>query len=634
MSTRRQPPRDKRRRLRRLALGLLLASAALAGLGFVAFQAAAVALDPLLPPILTVADYRRHALQTTRIHAADGTLLTELWRERRTVVRGGDLPRVARLAAVAAEDGDFYQHGGLDLAGILRAAAVNLREWRLSQGASTITQQVARSFYLTQDKTLTRKLLEVFLARKLERHLTKDEILELYLNQIYFGHGRWGIEEAARHYLGRSAATLDAADAALLMGLVPAPERLNPFDDPAGARRRRDRVLREMAARGLLPEADAVRAMRGGLRLAPPREEGVIAPWFVDVIRRRLGDALGDGRVLDGGLDVYTTLQPRAQRAVDAAVASALGAGPAQALATPESAPEVAVVLLDAASRHVVALVGGRDASLSQFNRAVQARRQAGSTFKPFVYGAALESGEFTPGSTYPNRVVCYPGARRWCPENAGGSHDGRATRLDDALAGSLNVVAVQLMRDVGVAAVTDFARRAGLRSPIPPDLSTALGSADLQPLELANAYATLADEGRAADAVFITRVESRYDGRLVHAEVANPRRVLAAAAVRTLESMLVQAVEGGTGRAAALEGHRVAGKTGTTDRRVDVWFAGWATPGSGAAGGPIVGVVWIGHDDRTPLQGASGGGTAAPLWADAMRRLLAPGPSAASTSP
>jgi penicillin-binding protein 1A len=589
----------------------VVVGAVLAGLAGIGLHGLAVWYEGDLPPVQSVEDYRKAALQTTRVFARDGRLVAELWRERRTLVAGDELPRRVREVAVAAEDGDFYQHDGVDPLGIVRAVVVNLRDQRFSQGASTITQQLARSFYLTADKTLERKLLEVFLARKLETHLDKGEILTLYLNQIYFGHGRWGIAEGARYYLGKTVAELSIADAALLMALVPAPERLNPFSAYEAAIERRDRIIRRMVVLGYATEAEAARHLRERPNLNTPGQVSVTAPWFVDVVKRRLVDALGLDAVMTGGLRVYTTVDLDAQASVDAAMKSHLGDAP--------SSPEGALVIIDPTTRAVRALSGGVNAAKSAFNRAIQAHRQAGSTVKPFVYGAAFERGVLHPESELDNKSVCYRGARGpWCPRNANGQHDGTATTISEALTRSLNVIAVQALRQVGISAFTDFIRRAGVRSPVPPDLTAALGSGEVTPLELTNAYATLAAGGVFGEPIFVRRVED-VDGRIVYAEREAQRRVVPAAVAETLTRMLTAVVAEGTGRRARIDGLDVAGKTGTTSGRVDAWFVGYTVPG-GPDQQAVVAGVWVGHDDNTSLVAGSGGKTAAPLWADAVR--------------
>jgi penicillin-binding protein 1A len=589
--------------------------AVLAGLAAIGLHGLGVWFEDSLPPVKSVADYRMGALQTTRVFARDGRLVAELWRERRTLVAGEDIPQHVREVAVAAEDGEFYTHDGVDLVGIARAVVINLRDQRFSQGASTITQQLARSFYLTADKTLERKLLEVFLARKLEMHLSKEEILTLYLNQIYFGHGRWGIAEAARYYLDKGVSDLTVPDAALLMALVPAPERLNPKVALQESLKRRNRIIDRMVAQGYTEAAEAVSFRQERPTLADGRHDTPNADWFVDVVKRRLIAALGRDLVMSGGLSVYTTLDLDAQASVDAAVKKHLGDAP--------TAPQGAVVVIEAGSHAVRAISGGTNFKRSVFNRAIQAHRQAGSIVKPFIYGAAFERGLLTPESELPNTARCYRGAKRpWCPKNAGGKHDDQPTSISDALTRSLNVIAVQALQKVGISSFTDFMRRSGVRSPVPSNLTAALGSGEVTPLELTNAYATLASHGVHGEPVFVSRVED-VGGRIVYAERSSPRNTISAKVAGELTEMLSRVVAEGTGHRARLDGLKVAGKTGTTSGRVDAWFVGFTVPESNDA--RIVAGVWVGHDDNTPLASGSGGTTAAPLWADVMGGWLNP---------
>ncbi|MGB0589359.1 MAG: transglycosylase domain-containing protein [Myxococcota bacterium] len=595
--------------------------AVLVGLAGIGLHGLGVWFEGDLPPVKSVTDYRKAALQTTRVFARDGRLVAELWRERRTLVTGRDIPDHVRQVAVAAEDGDFYTHDGVDLLGIARAMLINLRDQRFSQGASTITQQLARSFYLTADKTLQRKVREVFLARKLETHLSKDEILTLYLNQIYFGHGRWGIAEASRYYLGKRVAELTVPDAALLMALVPAPERLNPKVALQECLKRRNRIIDRMVSQGYTEASEAAIFRQERPELVDGSRRTPSADWFVDVVKRRLIEALGRDVVMSGGLSVYTTLDLDAQASVDAAVKRHLGDAP--------SAPQGAVVVLEAGSHAVRAISGGANFKESVFNRAIQAHRQAGSTVKPFVYGSALERGLLTDESELPNSARCYRGAKRpWCPKNAGGKHDDQPTSVSDALTRSLNVIAVQVLQKVGISAFTDFMRRAGVRSAVPSNLTAALGSGEVTPLELTNAYATLASQGVHGEPVFVSRVED-VGGRTVYAERSSPRQAIRRDVAGSLTQMLTRVVAEGTGRRAAVKGLKVAGKTGTTNGRVDAWFVGFTVPKAREAS--IVTGVWVGHDDNKPLVSGSGGTTAAPLWADVMRGWMSPSGQQAS---
>lgn len=566
-----------------------------------------------LPQPPSLAGYRATVSQATRVLAADGSVIGEFRIQRRSVVDTTTLPPHVRHAAVAAEDHAFYRHDGLDWTAIGRATLVNLSEGRVSQGGSTITQQVARALYLTQDKTLARKLAEAFLARKLERALTKAEILDIYLNEIYFGHGRYGIEEAARFFFAKSAAGLSVAEVALLMSVVPSPNNFSPHSDPDGALRRRNKIISAMVDLGYVDHAVGAAGLDTPLGLAPPPLEDFGASrWFVDVVRRRVEEAVGRDALMEGGLTIHTTLSPAAQRAAHAAVEAGLESR--------QDAAEAALVLLDPRTREVLALVGGRDGTGSVFNRAIQARRQAGSTFKPFLYGAGLAAKTLTPQTAYPNRQVSYRGARgAWRPKNADGRHDGKQTTIHDALVRSLNVVAVQALRDVGLARLTEFARRVGIRASIPANLTAALGSAEVTPLELANAYATIASGGLAGQPVFVRRVEDRA-GRLLYAEQARPTRAISPTVASQLTKMLDASVRTGTGRLARIPGHSVAGKTGTTSGSRDAWFAGFTKD--------IVGVVWVGRDRREPMDGASGGSLAAPIWQQAVSAVLGGGPS------
>jgi penicillin-binding protein 1A len=593
-------------RLRRWIKGGLLAAALSFVIGTLVLRGLLAGMEASLPEVLSVEDYRATAKQVSRVYGRDGVVIGEFFEERRTVVPGDRIPTVMKQAAVAAEDGGFYEHEGLDYLGIVRAMWVNLRDGRFSQGASTITQQVARSFYLTQEKSLKRKLREALLAMHLERHLSKGEILELYLNQIYFGHGRYGVAEAARFYLGKRVAELDPADAALLMAIVPAPVRLNPFVAPVRATQNRDRILERMEGQGFIDAKDRRRSQG---RIVPLAQRDAFDPaptrWFVDVVRRRLKEIVGLERLKTAGLQVFTTLDREAQDAVNAALVEHLG--------TAGASPQAAVIMMSARTREVLAITGGKDFQRSSFNRAVQARRQAGSIFKPFVYGAGFAHKRFGPSTTYPNKIVSYRGASGpWRPKNSNGKHDGAQVTVSDALRRSLNVVAVQALRDVGVAKMTDFARRAGVRSAIPSNLTSALGSAEVTPFEMANAYATLADDGGYSDTVVIRRVEDSA-GRVVHAERGERRQAIDRAVARQLTELLKDAVRDGTGRQAQVRGVGIAGKTGTTNQRGDAWFVGYTT-------GParIVASVWVGHDDGRSIHG-TGGSAAAPIFASAM---------------
>lgn len=653
-------------------------------------------VDARLPPVFTFDQYARSVPQVTRVLDADGTVIDELFVERRTVVPLGALPRHLRLAVIAAEDADFLRHRGLDPLGIARALLRDLAEGRLAQGGSTITQQVARTFYLSAEKTLSRKLREAVLAIKLERELTKDAILALYLNQIYFGHGRWGVQEAARYYFGKDVQGVDLAEAALLAGVVQSPGRLSPFVAPEAARRRRRYVLEQMIANGLVEPAAARLAMAAPLPAAPGATLPSSGGYFVDAVRRELLTRLSPGAILRGGLRVRTTLDLRLQGDVEAAVAEGLrgidqetgvwasrpqhGAGsgrlaelraarrlrparpgqvvpavvrsvdqrrgaadldlggsrarleladlerryapgrssslrPGDELAVrllgegdrvwPELGPQAAVVALDPRSGAVRALVGGESFETHPFNRAVQARRQPGSTFKLFVYAAGLVAGAIRPDGNIelPRRGWSDGRGGTWWP---GGGEAGETLGVTDAFARSSNVAAVALLRAVGVATVKELAHRMGVRSPLGVDLTLALGSSDVTVMELTQAYGTVAAGGLRLEPRLVEAVIDPA-GRNVWPSPPAAVRALPSDVAASLGRMLRAVVQGGTGTAAAIEGMDVAGKTGTSDDGRDSWFVGYVP-------GLVVG-VWIGRDDHGPVPGASGGRFAAPLF-------------------
>ena len=569
-----------------------------------AFWSVSAYLEDELPTIASLEQYEQEIPQLSRVFAKDGSVLAEFWMERRTLVSADDVPAHVFDAAVAAEDGNFYTHEGLDFFGMIRALYVNVRDGRFAQGGSTITQQVVRNFFLSQEKTLRRKLEEVFLARKLERHLSKSEILLLYVNQIYFGHGNYGIGEAARSYLGKRVQDLSLAEAALLMGQIPSPENYNARKDPSGAIDRRDRILLRMLEHGFVTQDAYTIAKAEVPRLkASHSTVDLRADYFVDIIRRRLVAALGEERLLKGGLQIHTSLDPELQRKLNEFVEG-------KASTLPEKA-QVAAVFIDPHTRHVLALSGGRGFKKHPFNRAFQARRQVGSLFKPVIFGAGLLSGQFTPESTYLNRLVTYRGsAGPWTPRNWDNVHDGKPMTIADALAHSSNVIAVQALKDVGIARMEEFARRLGFISDIPQDLSAALGSVEATPLEVTNAYATIAASGHRGEPVFITRAQDRH-GQVLYSESAQLELTVPPLVARALKLMLRRAVTEGTGRRALIPGAFVAGKTGTTSGNVDAWFVGFTDE--------LVGTIWVGDDRGRRLPGISGPGTAAPLWHDVV---------------
>ncbi|RMG84597.1 MAG: PBP1A family penicillin-binding protein, partial [Candidatus Dadabacteria bacterium] len=541
----------------------------------------------------------------------DGSLLAEFSVETRIPVTLEDLPPHAVRAFLAIEDHRFFEHFGLNVGRILKALAVDVLERRVVEGGSTITQQLAKVLFLTPERTVKRKLREALLALEIERRYTKQEILEFYLNQIYLGNGAYGVGAAARAYFGKPPSELTLADAALLAALPKAPARYDPFRNPENARARRNLVLRRMADLGWADPDEAARAAEEPLPARPPPRP-VRAPYFVERVRRRLVETLGLDPVYQGGLRVYTTLDPALQEAAEAALSEGLRAVDAR---HPKRTPPAqgAVVVLDLRTGAVRAHVGGRSWDESPFDRAVQARRQPGSAFKFFVYLAALERG-FTQADTLLDAPGEFPGShprKPWRPANYDGRFEGEMT-LRRALARSRNLPAVRLLDRIGRQPVEDLARRLGLAGPFGQGLAEALGVGAASPLELARAYAAVGTGGLLPQPRWIQAVYGT-DGRNLWPPPAPARRALDPVVAYCMTDMLRAVVQEGTGRAARTLPFPVAGKTGTTDDQRDAWFVGFSSR--------LAAAVWVGRDDNTPLgRGETGARAALPVWTAVMK--------------
>ena len=499
-----------------------------------------------------------------------------------------DLPPSLPAAAVAVEDRRFYRHGGIDAIGVARAIYVNVTAGRLVQGGSTITQQVAKNLFLTNARTFRRKVQELMLTLWLERSFSKDEILEIWLNRVYLGSGAWGVDAASRMYFGVSARKLNLWQSAALAGLPRAPSRINPRANPAAATARTREVLSVMVETGAITAADAAQA---SAQIAfPPRPAA--AGWFADWAAEQSQTVVPEG----SDAVLHTTLDTRLEAVVEARLAALLD-GPGAAA----GAGQGAVVVMDVATGAVRAMAGGRDWRSSPFNRAVAARRQPGSAFKPFVWLAALEAGA-QPTDTVLDAPIHIGG---WSPSNFDNVFRGDVT-LEDALAQSLNTASVRLMqRAGGPRPVAALARRLGVSGVFPADLTLALGTGEVDLLELCAGYATLFNGGRlvspaAADAVEIA-------GRRTPIPHNPGEHVVDPALAASMVRMLTAVVTRGSGRAAAVPGRTVAGKTGTTQDYRDAWFVG-------AVNGAVIG-VWLGNDDGRPMKGVTGSGLPARLF-------------------
>lgn len=722
------------RRLRWAAWGLAVAMVLLMVAVIGAFGAYRhLAAD--LPRIDSLVDYRPPIISS--VYADDGRKIGEFYTERRIVIGLDQIPQRLRQAFVAAEDSRFYQHRGIDLVSIARAFFKNLEAGTIVQGGSTITQQVTKSFLLTPERSYSRKIKEAILAYRIDRIFSKDEILCLYLNQIYLGHGAYGVAAAAENYFDKPVADLSLAECAMLAGLPQAPSRYSPFSHPERARQRQRYVLNRMVEEGMVSPAEARVAAETELEIKPRRnwffEE---VPVYTEHVRRYVIERYGEKRLLNDGLQIYTAVDTAAQKAARNEIDKGLRAldkrrgyrGPLEQLTaegakewiahrtaddppvpgeireavvtavddrsgkvrvdlgpragviqmagmqwarpldpvsgkaagrleTPgqilkvndlvqvrveaagqdaapltlalEQVPRVegALLCLENGTGQVKAMIGGRDFAASQFNRAVQSRRQPGSAFKPIIYAAAIDKG-YTPASMLIDAPIIYHDEARdftWKPRNYGRRFHG-PTSLRRALAQSRNVVTVKLLRDIGVPYVIDYARRLGITSPLAPNLSIALGSSGVSLLELVQAYSVFANRGERVAPIFVTRIVDR-DGRVL--EEAEDRRepVISPATAYIVTSLLESVVQEGTGQRVKALGRPVAGKTGTTDDLHDAWFMGY-TPGFTTG-------VWVGFDDETPLgDGETGARAASPIWLGFMQTLLQDRPVEVFTVP
>jgi penicillin-binding protein 1A len=577
-----------------LKWGIVLAVwGAVLGAGVVAYYARD------LPDIDVLAKPARQPNIT--VLAADGTTIASLGNQYGEPVSLEDLPPYLPRAVLAIEDRRFYSHFGIDLVGTLRALVVNLRAMRIVQGGSTITQQLAKNLFLSPDRTLKRKIQETLLALWLEHRFTKDQILTVYLNRVYFGAGCYGIDAAARRYFGKPAKNVTLFEAAMLAGLLKAPSRYAPTRAFDLTQQRADQVLTAMVDAGFIDAARAKAARESPAMFVPPPVAGAGVRYFTDWVVDQIDSYLGG---INRDLVVRTTLDSRLQRLAERDVAEELKTAGKTA-----GASQAAVVVLspDGAVR---AMVGGRDYVESQFNRATQSLRQPGSAFKIFVYLAALEAG-----MSPIDRVLDAPvNVHGWSPANYNNKYMGEVT-LADALAHSLNTAAVRVAEKVGVPRIIDVAEKLGITSPLNPDLSLALGTSEVRLTELTAAFATLANDGVGVWPFGITEIKDWRGRRLYVRSGSGPGRVVPERLVGPMSQMLEQVVTEGTGEAAALD-RPAAGKTGTSQDFRDAWFIGYTAD--------LVAGVWVGNDDGTPMKRVTGGRLPAAIWHDFMTAALA----------
>jgi penicillin-binding protein 1A len=511
-----------------------------------------------------------------------------------------DMPPYLPAAFIAMEDRRFYDHQGIDIRGLVRATLTNLHAGHVVAGGSTITQQTAKILFLTPTRTFGRKFDELFDAAKLEKSLSKKQILELYLNRIYLGSGAYGVDGAAHVYFGKSARNVTIAEAAMLATLTRAPTAFSPRRDLDAAQGRANLVLRAMVETGAITQAQADDARANPAQMSDHSITDA-RNYFLDTAADEATRLVaGSGLMHSSDLIVHTTLEPRLQEAARHAVAKTLNTRGAKVHAS-----EAAVVLMKPDGA-VSALIGGKDYDESVFNRATQARRQPGSAFKPFVYLAAIENG-ISPWDVRDDGPVDIDG---WTPTNFGGRSYGTVT-LADALAHSINTVTAGLAQEVGITTVVDAAHRCGIVSQLDPNASLALGTSEVTPIELTTAYGAFASGGIRVWPYYVTEVDDPQKNVLYKRTPPPEERVIASHVDRDLTTMLAGVITGGTGRGAALAGHQAAGKTGTTQDYHDAWFVGFTTD--------YVAGVWVGNDDSSPMKTVTGGSLPAAIWKDVM---------------
>jgi len=574
------------------------------------------ALTHDLPQIRALEHFKPDAV--TRIYSADKVLLAELFVEKREPVPLETIPRNLTAALVATEDRKFYKHSGVDLKGIARAIYKDIKAGEFVEGASTITQQLAKTLFLTPRKSLVRKLKEAILAFQLERRYTKNEILELYLNQVYFGSGAYGVESAAKIFFGKSVKDLTLSECALVAGMPKSPSRYSPLVNPDLAIKRRNTVLRQMHDTGIITDAVYHQAKNEALDTDNRRSGPLQAPYFVEYIKSSLEDELGSTRLYKSGLSVYTTLNFQLQLAAEKAITDGLAALTKRMhqAQTEDATPQAALISIDLATGGIVAMVGGKDFATSRFNRATMALRQPGSAFKPFVYAYAIEQG-LAQNKTILDAPVVYRGAQDgqdWKPQNFSLGYKGEMT-LRHALAISQNIPAVRLLQTLGPLSVAQFAHQLGIKSPLTSNLSLALGTSEVTLLELTAAYAAFPNRGARIEPYSIMEVSDRQ-GRIIWRTRPQKRLVLSRSSAAIVTNMLEGVVNEGTARQATILGKAVAGKTGTSNDYKDALFIGFSPR--------IIAGVWVGRDRGGSLGDRETGARAAlPIWIDFMQVAL-----------
>ncbi|WP_375509974.1 transglycosylase domain-containing protein [uncultured Nostoc sp.] len=561
--------------------------------------------------------------ETTYIYDVKGKLLTSIHGEaNREVVPLDRISPNLKRAVLASEDSHFYDHHGINPTGVGRAVVVNAVAGGVKEGGSTVTMQLVKNLFLSRKRAFTRKLAEAVLAIRLEQILTKDQILEMYLNQVYWGHNNYGVQTAARSYFNKSAEYLSLGESAMMAGLIQAPEEFSPFVSMKLAKQKQKEVLGRMLELNWINQSEYDNALKQEIKLGRIKSfQGSALPYVTNTVAQELAKKFGRETLLKGGMRVQTTVDANFQMMAEETVTkwhkTLLGQG--------LSKNQMALVAVDPRTHFIKALVGGIDPKTSEFNRATQSQRQPGSSFKPFVYYTAFASGKYTPDSTVVDAPVSYRDGNGWYfPRNYDGGFSG-AMSIRRALAQSRNIPVIKVGKAVGMNRVIETCRTLGIMSPMEPVSSLPLGAIGVTPLEMASAYATFANYGWQSPPTVIARVTDS-SGNVLLDNTPKPQLVLDPWASATIIDVMRSVISEGTGKGAAI-GRPAAGKTGTTSSEKDIWFVGTVPQ--------LTTAVWVGRDDNRQLADhATGGVMVAPIWKDFMEKALKNTPAENFKSP
>lgn len=555
--------------------------------------------------------------ETSYIYDIQGKLLASIHGEaNREVIPLDRISPHLKRAVLASEDSHFYDHHGINPSGVGRALIVNLAAGGVREGGSTITMQLVKNLFLSQRRAFTRKLAEGVLAIRLEQILSKDQILEMYLNQVYWGHNNYGVQTAARTYFDKSAVNLNLAESAMMAGLIQAPEEFSPFANMRLAKQKQREVLGRMLDLNWISQEEHDNALQQELKFGRIRSfQGSALPYVTNAVAQELATKFGREALLKGGMRVQTTVDAQFQMMAEQTVSKWHKNLSGQGLRN----NQIALVAVDPRTHFVKALVGGVNSRASEFNRATQAQRQPGSAFKPFVYYAAFATGKFAPDSIVQDTPVRYRDGSGWySPRNYDGSFKGPMT-IRTALAQSRNIPVIKLGMTIGMNKVVEVCRTLGITSPMEPVTSLPLGAIGMTPLEMASAYATFANYGWQSPPTVMARVTDS-SGNILLDNTPKPQLVLDQWAAAATIDVMRAVVSEGTGRGADI-GRPSAGKTGTTSSERDIWYVGTVPQ--------LTTAVWVGRDDNRPLaRGATGGGMVAPIWKEFMEQALKGVPS------